>query len=146
MTGPLKPRWVSNNGPLSRNPVPGTDASTSGTETPDNSWTHGTATWKVKSDGTGGSSLCPNDAANWPRAGVRHPHVAKSSRSHECVPPLDKVRSKPVGLRFPALTSQFATNKTPAASAASSRHWIMDWEESLKGNMRPSASTLSLTP
>ena len=57
-------------GPRSRNFVSTTEASTSSTEIPAKSRSHGVAMWNVNNDGTGGSKVWPSETASCPSAGV----------------------------------------------------------------------------
>ena len=54
--------------------------------------------------------------------------------------------SNPFAKRLTLFTPQFTRSLTPAAAAASSRQSMMVCDESVAGNLRPSASVFSGTP
>ena len=56
----------------------------------------------MNKDGTGGSRVWPSETANWPKAGTRHPPVARSKRSQSSVSPSDSLSSNVPSGRFVA--------------------------------------------
>ena len=81
MAGPLRPQWVMSRGPSVRSLVPGSEASTCSTETPEMSASRGSLMLNVKSEGTGVTMVWPKDSAIARPPEALLPPVAMISRS-----------------------------------------------------------------
>ena len=118
----------------------------------------------VNSDGTAGSTVCPNARATASPADDLLPPVAISTRSAATTSPVvSSIRKvapavpgglspSPTGPRGTSLSASIprtptpVTTRTPAAAAARCRHSTIVAESSVTGNIRPSFSVFNSTP
>ena len=146
MAGPLRPQWVTSSGPSVRSLVPGSEASTCSTETPEMSASRGSLMLNVKSEGTGGMMVWPKDSAIASPPEALLPPVAMIRPWQSRGSPAPSVSFRPSAVRSTERTAVWTRMSTPARRAAPSRQSAIVAESSVMGNMRPSASVFVATP
>ena len=146
MPGPLRPAWVTRTGPSVFSFVPRAVTCAFSTETPARSDRRGSMMWKVKSEGTGGTTVCPKDSAMASPPEALLPPVATMTRSKASVEPLPRVRRKDSASLMIVRTGVETRMVTPARAAADIRQSTIVPESSVVGNIRPSSSVFVATP